>query len=282
MRVFEDDQLKRKKQISTHESTIHSISKIDELTDYFQSLSDLVTYNGHTFFLVSKEKKFYMKTELIDSVVNTLLSIKLLFEHGHFSDTNVLIRKFRDDLLLYLYLIEVADRHSILITQAKRVKHENNAVKWMEDTLDNLHMSDILIYLMENNQVNVVIEKHKLRDSWEKINSNLNSFVHANGREFSRLNYRPLTDINIKNSSKDIVYKLNYISAVFMVLLILIRPSLVSSSDYVDALTEGMSPVEESQYEVAPFIHEFIDNVIVKIHPNLKNFLKDSVYMKID
>ena len=45
------------------------------------------------------------------------------------------------------------------------------------------------------------------------------------------------------------------------------------SSDYIDNIEMGFEPPEDSQYWVAPFIKEYIDDNITKLHPELKSFL---------
>ncbi len=67
-----------------------------------------------------------------------------------------------------------------------------------------------------------------------------------------------------------------------MIILILINPPLISSSDYVDALTVGIEPEDGSQYYIAPFIQEFINDTVKKVNPELKKFLIDNVYMKFE
>lgn len=44
----------------------------------------------------------------------------------------------------------------------------------------------------------------------------------------------------------------------------------------------GIQPEEGSQYNVAPFIKNFIDTYVLKLHPEIKVFLKDQVYMNFD
>jgi hypothetical protein len=44
----------------------------------------------------------------------------------------------------------------------------------------------------------------------------------------------------------------------------------------IDYLDFDMQPPEDCQYQIAPFIQDYIDNKVVKIHPELKQFLKDN------
>src|SRR5690606_24037047 len=50
-----------------------------------------------------------LNTALIESSAHTLGSIKLCCSIGNFSDANSLIRKLRDDLLQYVYIINISN-----------------------------------------------------------------------------------------------------------------------------------------------------------------------------
>src|SRR5690625_7840843 len=89
-----------------------------------------------------------MQTDILETTHIKLRSIWKIIELGHFSDVNVLLRKVRDDLFLFLYLLECVSRHKI----DSETKQERNAIKWQEIRLENLHLSVILTYIMDNDQ----------------------------------------------------------------------------------------------------------------------------------
>ena len=61
-----------------------------------------------------------------------------------------------------------------------------------------------------------------------------------------------------------------------MVTLLMIHSSLISSTDYVDYLDCGLEPPEDCQYIVAPFVQDFINKKVARLHPELKQYLKDN------
>lgn len=140
----------------------------------------------------------------------------------------------------------------------------------------------ILTYLMENEHINKIVSEHKLQETWDNIGKNLNKYVHGNGKIYSQLNYVNLDSKTIDKIFNDITFKLSYIVSVFVVLLILVKPHIIPSIEYIDALELGLQPVEGSQYNIAPFIKEFIDTQVIKLHPDIKGFLNESVYMRFD
>ena len=54
------------------------------------------------------------------------------------------------------------------------------------------------------------------------------------------------------------------------------------SSDYVDNLDCGLTPEEDSQYFVAPFVQEVFDAVIKKNRMDLAEAIKNKTLMKLD
>ncbi len=105
---FEEELLNRRNVITEDESFKKFEISLNELIDFIWSLSNLISWNGHIILSVIKGKKFMLQTELIDSVVKTLCSIRMCCQYGNISDANTLIRKYRDDMFLFLYFIEVS------------------------------------------------------------------------------------------------------------------------------------------------------------------------------
>ncbi|MEF7496543.1 hypothetical protein V4V34_18570 [Lysinibacillus sphaericus] len=268
----------RSKGIQSNPGFKEVIKSLDNHLTFVWQLSDLIWANGYVNIFNHGNRHFMMRTELIDSTENTLKSIRTLIDYGHFSDVNVLVRKFRDDLFLYLYFLEVGNRYD----NKSISKHENNCFDWIEGKLKDFKLTDILIFLMKNKEVEKVINRYNLRKVWDDIGMNLNNFVHANGLSYVRMNYANFNSKSIERILKDIKFKMEYIISIFVILIILIKPNLIAASDYVDALDLGIQPEMGSQYFVAPFIQNYLDEHIVNLNPEIKNFIKDSVYMDIN
>ncbi|WP_342441655.1 hypothetical protein MHB65_21440 [Lysinibacillus sp. FSL K6-0075] len=103
---------------------------------------------------------------------------------------------------------------------------------------------------------------------------NLNNFVHANVFLYVRMKYANFNSKSIERILKDIKFKMEYIISIFVILIILIKPNLIAASDYVDALDLGIQPEIGSQYFVAPFIQNYLDEHIVNLNPEIKTLLK--------
>jgi phage terminase large subunit-like protein len=84
--------------------------------------------------------------------------------------------------------------------------------------------------------------------------------------------YDPQLDIYFKN----INIRTSYIVTFFLVLIIMTESPLISSTDMMDYLNFNEEPPEDCQYELAPFIQNYKDEKVVKIHSELKEFVRDN------
>ena len=70
------------------------------------------------------------------------------------------------------------------------------------------------------------------------------------------------------------ISRLDFVTCFFLVLLILVKPNLIGSTDYIDYFDIGVEPPDNSQYWIAPFVQEFIEEYVSKINSELKVFPK--------
>ncbi|MCG9967351.1 hypothetical protein L9W92_04675 [Pelotomaculum terephthalicicum JT] len=285
--------------------------KIEKLMDFLDSLSTLIFENGKIITCISGTKMHILQTELIDSAIRTLVSIKSCCIYGNFSDANALTRKYRDDLILFLFILGVLNNRQYLSEEQIReavgdgididkwitiieltinIAVSGNAKNcndrcvdaWFDDNVNNLTWSqkrnlsfeNYMTYLKTNASINEIIVNYNLEKNWEKIRQKLNDYTHNNGRTYTRHNLITINSPDVKNCFKEITSRLEFITSVFVVFLILIDSTFIGSTDYVDHLDMDVEPPEDSQYWIAPFIHEFIDKYINTINPELKMFLK--------
>lgn len=295
------------KQIADTEEYKKISEDIDYLTEFFSNLSELIWSNGHiiTFF---SDKEFYnLNTALIESSAQTLKSIKLCCSIGSFSDANSLIRKLRDDLIQYIYILNIISlrkpfleesikdpktdspeefANSILNLQFNNTltDDEKAVTAWFKNTVSDsdrpikrkLEFENYMRILKQNVNINQILIEYNLQEYWETLRKKLNNYVHNNGVAYPRHNLISSKDKNLGTHLKNINNRISYVSSYFLVMLLMIESSLISSTDYIDHMDCNMDPPENSQYSVANFVQEFIDKKVSKIHPELKQYLKDN------
>jgi hypothetical protein len=256
---------------------------ISTIKDFLSNLS--YSISDKPVICTTKEKTYLLFDLFLLSANKTLDSIYVCCVNGCFADANVLIRKYRDDLFLYLFILEVLDnRKKLTESTIQKGYRKNKDDKAVDAWFDNKAFSgkfkrelDIANYfdrLKNNHEIKRCISQYGLEPIWENIRKKLNDYTHNNGIKFIKHNLlRFLNKEDVEDCVKSILQDIGFITSIFLVILILIRPNYIMASDYIDYMDLGIKPPESSQHWVAPFISEYIDEYIVKLHPELKAFL---------
>jgi hypothetical protein len=278
--------------------------EIDYLSEFFNSLSELIYLNGHIISFFSDKEFYTLDLALINGSAQTLRNIKFCCSIGGFSDANTLIRKLRDDLTQYVYLLNIISLREFFIEEkvetndAEEVANsllnlqfnttytedEQAVIAWLKNSVSDLkrpvkkklEFENYMTVLKQNEQINHVLVEYKLSEYWETLRKKLNNYVHNNGASFSRHNCITASDKNLGTHLKNISFRTTYVSSFFVVVLLMIDSSLISATDYMDHLDSNVDPPEGSQYFIANFVQDFIDKKVAPIHPELKKYLIDN------
>lgn len=229
--------------------------------------------------IVTKVSTIFSINLILDSTVRSLYSILLCSEYGHFTDVTILIRKYRDDLFFYLYLVSVGNSCDLL-SEDLPSNEEKNIKKWQSNELSDLHITQILRYIGTQPKTKTAVEKYNLKSNMDQIATNLNNYVHANGINFYNRHPQNYTKEEIQLVSNSIGGQLNYITVIFIFLLTLCQPLSIMASDYIDYMDCGDIPPENSQYWVAPFIEEYLKKYGHLLGKDSKEYLKKETGME--
>lgn len=300
-----------KKRIYELEAYILFSTEFDYYIEFLQDLSNLFSYNGITISCIIDNKIHFLDTSLIESSVQTLNSIKSCCSIGSFSDANTLIRKLRDDLLLYIFILDTiknrktfneddlsnldlkngdfdAEKYTSTFLNLRfndvLTENEQAVNAWFNNAVNDLNrkikmklsFENYMIHIQKNPSISEILVNYNLQGYWEKLRNKLNDYVHNNGNEFTRQNNVSANDKFIETHLKNINFRISYISSFFLVLLIMIDSKLIAATDLIDHLDSNAEPPKESQYFVATFVKDFLDLKVSKLHPELKQYLKDN------
>ncbi|KOP67249.1 hypothetical protein AMS62_19845 [Bacillus sp. FJAT-18019] len=272
--------------VKNHQEFNNMISQFDYYIKLLERITHLVDNTVVMFF--HKEKTYVYNHDHLESAIYTLNSIKLCVSLGNFSDANILIRKLNDDLFFYLFILELDNNHQITFGDELTkefelfIKNISFFVNWNSNTLKDFYTSrHVLPYIKNNKTVNELINKYNLEEEWRSINKKLNNFVHNNGKIYCMQNYRTLSSNELDQLFANLRSEISFIINIVIVLLVLIKPHYIMSIDHIMYLESDVSPPEDSQYWIASFIQEFLDDHLNKYNPELKLFLKENTYMEI-
>ena len=81
--------------------------------------------------------------------------------------------------------------------------------------------------------------------------------------------------------SKEFGEAIIYITMSFLIVLVLIRPGLVMSEDYIDYLDCGYTPPDGSQYWVASFVSEYVSKHKGILDEKFDEYLRSVTGMQI-
>lgn len=288
--------------------------EFDNTIDFLKNFTDLVTFSGRIISFISTEKVHIVNSSLLESSIQTLKSIKLCCSIGSFSDANTLIRKLRDDLLQYVYILAIINRRKtftqksfenfkidsveemitgFLQLEFNELTNDELAVEaWLSNKVlelpynvkKKLGFENYMKILKLDSNVNKILLEYKLHKYWEHLQTKLNNYVHNNGTQFSQHNLIKSNNPNLEIYYQNINIRSSYVITFFLVLITMIDSPLLCSGDIEDYLDLDIEPPENCQYEIAPFIQEYINNKVVPLHPELKEFLQknNSQGMKIE
>lgn len=203
-------------------------------------------------------------------------------ESGCVADAYSLLRKYRDDLFFYLYIV-VYDSCNKLDNKSPAVAQmETNIERWIKNDLDDLHIGTVLQAIGQSPEARTAVQKYKLKSYFDNLGERLNNYVHSNGVSFYNRNVNTYPRRTLQNQLESLLKDMRFITITFLFLLTLCSPLSIMSTDYVDYLDCNMTPTEESQYWVAPFVTAFFKGNIGLIDKSCMKFLQDNTLMEFE
>ncbi|MDD3244760.1 MAG: hypothetical protein PHU47_01285 [Candidatus ainarchaeum sp.] len=248
-------------------------SELKEIADFYNSLSDSIMY----FILLGTKIENNLDAHIFSSMHGTLDSIRDVLLKGRINDAYALLRKYYDSTFINVYLnLYLKNNYSIDNLIVKQID------KWIEG-IETIPEYRIISSYIKNScllkPITLLLDKDK---RYKKIRERCNDNTHYNffHNVLSNDNeiYNPvrLKMLDLFSSDLNDIF-IQHFSYVFY-----LNDHYMMSSDYIDALDNGISPGENSQYLIAPFIQDIFDTVIIKKRNDIAVLLKNNSRMKIE
>lgn len=221
--------------------------------------------------------------QILDSVSRTAESIRYCCLNANFADAYSLLRKYRDDSFYYIYMLAVGDKTDFMkYVELKDLgKDERNICDWIRNQQNDVYIGTIF-KAIASSSAGEAIKKYKLKDAFDKLALKLNNFVHSNGQLYYNFSYQRMdTHSNISKYCKEFGETITYITMSFLMVLVLIRPGLIMSEDYIDYLDCGDTPPDGSQYWVASFVSEYVSRHKGILDEKFDEYLRSVTGMQI-
>lgn len=246
--------------------------QLTEFIDFYEALSN------STMSMVSSGTKAIVNldTYAFSSISGTVESIKEILYNGRLNDAYALLRKYYDSTMINIYTNLYLDDHFSIDNFI--VEHIENWRSGKETIPDYRVISQYIKKSKKLKPITDLLEKDRL---YKEIRERCNDHTHYNFYYNLLLNDN---QIRLEGRIKAINRFQNDLIAIFVQhfsYLFYLNDRYMMSSDYVDYLDMGMTPEEDSQYWVAPFIQKAFDRYIKVYRPDIANDLKAKTVMQL-
>ncbi len=251
---------------------IQGLKHIEEFLNCFEDLA----FDRN---LIICRKPIFSFNAILPSLVFTAGSIISCCESGCLADANTLLRKYRDDMFFYLYIV-VYNENSFDQSAKSTIKEmENNIECWDKDGLADLSINLVLKTIASFPEMKNAIIKYKLKSFFDLLNVRLNNFVHSNGISYYNRSFDTYRINKFQKDLQMVLTDMQYTTVSFLFLLTLCSPITIMSTDYVDHLELNLDPPTDSQYWVAPFVEDFFKSNLDVIDRSCIDYLRENTPM---
>lgn len=256
-----------------------------------KNMLDMLTDNIYSTVIMNTNYRiFHLGAENLFSSIKTLDNILFCCKNGSFSDANVLLRKYRDDMFQYLYFLKIINesgKYTLALDKMPNKLKERieAAYLWNKDEFiknpnhklkTHIRAVEYIDFLQSDKEIRRCCDKFFVT-TWKNIDINSNNYTHANSLNHIRDNFLKMPQMNRMQQCLNSVFEnVRLVSIYFLSLLLLLDSHLIMSSDYIDCLELNLEPPEDSQYWIANVFQEYFDKHIYELSPELVKYLRDN------
>ncbi len=267
--------LKSNKPIDEVEYKNHQIfSELEEIINFYELLSFAV-FGSVPFGLggmLSVDSYFF------SSVQGTVESINGTLKNGRINDSYALLRKYHDSLIINIYSnLYLSDNVSLENFIVKKI---SDWVKGKERLPRYKTMLDYIKKSEKLKELNQLL--YKEADIYQKIRKRCNDHTHYNFYHYAVLNDNEIFSENRIKTLNMFADDLEQIFILHISYLFFLNDYYMMSSDYADHMDMGLTPPENCQYFVAPFVQKIFDNFLKRRKPDIAKLIKSKSSMQLE
>ncbi|MGD0077398.1 MAG: hypothetical protein ABSB91_02090 [Sedimentisphaerales bacterium] len=222
---------------------------------------------------------FNIDSYLISSIQGTVESIKLILKDGKINDSYALTRKFHESVVINIYeTLYLKDNFNIDNFVVKKIND------WVCDKEDLPQYRDMMEYICKSkalDRVNKMLDVG-LKGHYHNIRNKCNDHTHYNLFYYMMLNDNQIYLMDRLKFLDELSGDIRDIFILHFIWLFTLNGHYMASSDYRDSLECGITPEEDSQYWIAPFVQKVFDRIIKKYRIDLATELKNTTCMKLE
>ena len=246
---------------------------LDRYADFYEKLAMSII----GFVTAGTDAFINIDTYMYQSMGGTLNSIRTILYEGRINDGYALVRKYFDSVMLSLYVdLYLNDR---LDEGVSRVDQVND---WLRGKKALPEYKSMKTYVTDAARLKPVIGMLLKSDHrYKAIRDRTNGHMHYSDFQSMLLNDR---DVRAKRLRvlDEIESDVADLFVLHLACVFFMNGHYMMSSDYVDYLECGMKPEVDSQYWVAPFVHEIFDNVLSVRRPDVCAVIRSQTFMHLE
>lgn len=247
----------------------------EELTEYYEFYKG-ISYTIMGFITSGTKSYLNIDSYVYSSVQGTIESIKLLLKNGRINDAYSLLRKYYDSTIINiyssLYLQDNVGLANFFVTQIDN---------WLQGK-EQLPAYRIMSAYVKNSEKLKPINDLLYKDNrYKQLRNRCNDNIHYNFYHNVLLNDN---EVHLPHRLKTLNQFSVDIRNIFILhcsYLFYLNQHYMSSTDYIDYCDCDLTPPEDSQYWVAPFIQKAFDETIKKYRMDLAQVILDSTCMNL-
>lgn len=249
----------------------------DQLTKYADFYKD-IALSILPFLAQGTRSLLNLDTYLYSSIQGTLESIRVILINKRINDAYALLRKYYDSIIINIYTNLYLDDHYSL---------ENSIVEKIEDWRSGKEKlplySEMINYIRESEKLSEINELlYSGKSPYKDLRKRLNNHLHYNYYRYVMLNICELIIPEREKILNVFSIDLGNLFVMHLSYIFYLNDHYMIASDYLDSIDMGLTPEENSEYFVAPFVQEIFDTEINVRRPDLAKAIKIKTKMMLN